>query len=582
MSKIQDIFIPDLGGDTDVDLIDIMVSIGDVVEVEDGLITLETEKASMDVPTTHAGIVKEILVEVGAKVNSGDLIARIELQDEEDVIAEETKAIDALVTEEEPVAVGAPKSVVDSTETTILNDAAPMTLKDAEAELQAISASNAEISCQFVNEQTICSVVEEVFVPDLGSDTDVDLIDVMVNVGDTVEFDDGLITLETEKASMDVPSPFAGEILQIFVEVGAKVNTGDLIAKIVKTVVMEKKIPTPAAQPIVEEKKEIKAPTTLQAAVATVANESTNVLTQKATKVYASPSVRKLAREFGVDLGFVKGTGRKNRILKDDVKAYVKEQLNKPASTTGTGLGFNFPELKEIDFAKFGEIETVELTRIQKISGPSLHRNWVSMPHVTQFDEADITEMESFRKAQNLIADGFKLSPLVFVVKAVAKALALHPKFNASLSADGQSLVMKKYFHIAIAVDTPNGLVVPVIKDVDKKGFKEIAIEMAEISQKARDGKLKTQDMQGASFTISSLGGIGGTYFTPIINAPEVAILGLSKSEMKPVWNGETFVPRLTLPLSLSYDHKVIDGADGARFTTTLSKLLSDIRLLSL
>ncbi len=578
MSTIQDIFIPDLGGDTDVDLIEIMVSVGDVVEVEDGLITLETEKASMDVPTTHSGIIKEILVEVGAKVNSGDLIARIELVDEEDVIAEETKAIEALVTEEEPVAVGAPVSTSseeDSSE--------PMNLKDAEAELQAISASGAEISCQFVNEQTICSVVEEVFVPDLGSDTDVDLIDIMVSPGDVVEFDDGLITLETEKASMDVPAPFAGEIIEILVEVGGKVNTGDLIAKMVKTVVMESKVPTPAPVKAVETKTEAKAPTTIQAVAATSSTESTSVLTQKSKKVYASPSVRKLAREFGVDLGFVKGTGRKNRIMKQDVRDYVKEQLNKPAvAAGGTGLGFNFPELKEVDFSKFGETETIELTRIQKISGPSLHRNWVSMPHVTQFDECDITEMESFRKAQNVIADGFKLSPLVFVVKAVAKALEIHPKFNASLTPDGQSIVMKKYFNIAIAVDTPNGLVVPVIKNVDKKGFKEIALEMAEISAKARDGKLKAPDMQGASFTISSLGGIGGTYFTPIINAPEVAILGLSKSEMKPVWDGENFVPRLTLPLSLSYDHKVIDGADGARFTTTLSKLLSDIRLLSL
>jgi pyruvate dehydrogenase E2 component (dihydrolipoamide acetyltransferase) len=383
---------------------------------------------------------------------------------------------------------------------------------------------------------------------------------------------------------MDVPAPFAGEILELFVKVGDKVNSDDLIAKMVKTVVMESKVPTPAQAPKQEApKKEKKAPATLQAAVATsTVKEETSVLSQKAKKVYASPSVRKIAREFGVDLGFVKGTGRKGRILKEDIKAYVKEQLNKPANASGSGLGFNLPELKEVDFSQFGEIETVELGRIQKISGPSLHRNWLAMPHVTQFDEADITELESFRKAQNAIADGFKLSPLVFVVKAVAKALAIHPKFNSSLSADGQSLIMKKYFHIAIAVDTPNGLMVPVIRDVDKKGFKEIAIEMAELSQRARDGKLKAADMQGASFTISSLGGIGGTKFTPIINAPEVAILGLSKSEMKPVWDGENFIPRLTLPLSLSYDHKVIDGADGARFTTTLSQLLSDIRLLSL
>ncbi len=571
MGKIIDIFIPDLGADKDVDLIDVMVSIGDTVEEEDGLITLETEKASMDVPTTHGGVVKEILVKVGDKMNSGDLIARVEVAEE--------------ASQEEKIEV--PAAVEQKVEATPVadtsSDSSPMSVKDAEDELKAISASGAQVSCQFVNEQTICSVIEEVFVPDLGADKDVDLIDVMVAVGDTVEFEDGLITLETEKASMDVPAPFGGEIIELFVSAGDKVNSGDRIAKMVKTVVMESKVPTPAKKEPV--KKEVKTPVSVQEIAAVTAPVAQAVLTQKATKVYASPSVRKLAREFGVDLGFVKGSGRKGRVLKEDIKAYVKEQLSKPAvaaAGTGSGLGFNLPEAKEIDFSQFGEIETIELSRIQKISGPSLHRNWLAMPHVTQFDEADITEMESFRKEQNALADGFKLSPLVFVVKAVAKALAIHPKFNASLSPDGQSLIMKKYFHIAIAVDTPNGLVVPVIKDVDKKGFKQIAIEMAEISQKARDGKLKSTDMQGASFTISSLGGIGGTKFTPIINAPEVAILGLSKSEMKPVWNGETFIPRLTLPLSLSYDHKVIDGADGARFTTTLSKLLGDIRLLSL
>ena len=572
MGKIIDIFIPDLGADKDVDLIDVMVSVGDTVEVEDGLITLETEKASMDVPTTHGGIIKEILVKVGDKMNSGDLIARVEVADEDkEEKKEEAKAPVEQKVETAPVV------------STTSDSSSPMSVEEAEDELKAISASGAQISCQFVNEQTICSVIEEVFVPDLGADKDVDLIDVMVAVGDSVEKEDGLITLETEKASMDVPAPFGGEILELFVEAGMKVNSGDRIAKMVKTVVMESKVPTPTKK---EEpaKEETKAPVSVQEIAATTAPEAKAVLTQKATKVYASPSVRKVAREFGVDLGFVKGSGRKGRILKEDIKAYVKEQLSKPAvaATGGYNLGFNLPEAKEIDFSQFGEIETIELSRIQKISGPSLHRNWLAMPHVTQFDEADITELENFRKEQNAIADGFKLSPLVFVVKAVAKALAIHPKFNASLSTDGQSLIMKKYFHIAIAVDTPNGLVVPVIKDVDKKGFKQIALEMAEISQKARDGKLKAQDMQGASFTISSLGGIGGTKFTPIINAPEVAILGLSKSEMKPVWNGETFVPRLTLPLSLSYDHKVIDGADGARFTTTLSKLLSDIRLLSL
>ncbi len=547
MSKLQDIIIPDLGGDTDVDLIEIMVEIGETVEIEDGLITLETEKASMDVPTTHAGIIREILVEVGAKVNAGDLIARIELQDEV-VIKDEVSTSSVEVKEKvEKVAV------------------------------EAVEAVEAVPTATLI-EQTITTVIEDIVVPDIGGDTDVDVIEVMISIGDQIDFDDGLITLETEKASMDVPAPFVGEVLEVFIKAGDKASEGTLIAKVQKQVVTSTSVAvttptvsTPA--PAVSEKKEVE--------VVKIETSSTT-LTTKAAKVYASPSVRKVAREFGVDLGFVKGTGRKNRILKDDIKAYVKEQLSKPRASASTGVGFDFPTLKEIDFSKFGKIETIELTRIQKISGPTLHRNWVSMPHVTQFDEADITEMEAFRKQQNSIADGFKLSPLVFVVKAVAKALELHPKFNSSLSSDRQSIIMKKYFNIAIAVDTPNGLVVPVIRDVNKKGFKEIALDMALISQKARDGKLKSIDMQGASFTISSLGGIGGTYFTPIINAPEVAILGLSKSEIKPKWDGSDFKPVLILPLSLSYDHKVIDGADGARFTTTLARLLGDIRLLNL
>jgi len=542
MSTIQDIFIPDLGGDTDVDLIEIMVSVGDTVEVEDGLITLETEKASMDVPTTHAGIIKEILVEVGAKVNAGDLIARIEIAEEE------TEAVSEVV---DTPAVAKKESVVSTT------------VEDVPK----------------VIEQSITTEIENVYVPDIGGDTDVDVIEVMISVGDHVDFDDGLITLETEKASMDVPAPFAGEVVEVFIHAGDKASAGTLIAKVEKQVVTSNVIPVTTEAPVQAKVSSVeKTATPTPAKIET----SSTTLATPSNKVYASPSVRKIARQYGVDLSFVKGSGRKNRILKDDIRAYVKEQLTNPRGNSGAGLGFDLPELKEIDFSKFGEIETVELSRIQKISGPSLHRNWVSMPHVTQFDEADITELEKFRKEQNAIADGFKLSPLVFVVKAVAKAIELYPKFNSSLSTDGNSLIMKKYFNIAIAVDTPNGLVVPVIKDVDKKGFKEIALDMAEISQKARDGKLKSTDMQGASFTISSLGGIGGTYFTPIINAPEVAILGLSKSEFKPKFNGQSFDPALMLPLSLSYDHRVIDGADGARFTATLSKLLGDIRLLSL
>ena len=551
MAKVYDIFIPDLGADKDVDLIDIMVKVGDKVEVEDGLITLETEKASMDVPTTHAGIIKEILVKVGDKANSGDLIARVEAQD--DSSADEPK-----------VEVATPAKVEEP--------------KEEEVVVQTPT--------QFVKEQTIKSVVEEVRVPDLGAEKDVDLIDVMIHVGDVIVKDYSIITLETEKASMDVPAPFGGEVIEIFVEKGQKINSGDLIAKVIKSVVIEDKVPTPTfaanATPTKVEKVASSTPTIQEVAAISIEKEDSKVLSKKATKVYASPSVRKIAREFGVDLGFVKGSGEKGRILKDDIRAYVKEQLNKPASASNIGFGFNLPESKEIDFSVFGNVERVELSRVQKVSGPFLHKNYLSMPHVTQFDEADITELEEFRKAQNSIAVDFKLSPLVFIIKAVQKALQIHPKFNSSLSSDGQELIMKKYFNIGVAVDTPNGLLVPVIKDVDKKGFKDIAIELAELSKKARDGKLTSADMSGGCFTISSLGGIGGTYFTPIINAPEVAILGVSKSSIKPVFDGKEFKPKLILPLSLSYDHKVIDGADGARFTTTLSQLLSDIRLLSL
>lgn len=560
MAKIYDIFIPDLGSDKDVDLIDIMVKVGDKVEVEDGLITLETEKASMDVPTEYAGIIKEILVNVGDKVNSGDLIARVEVADE--------SSEDKIPKEEKPKE----EKKVEATKT------------ETKATIQ-VEEQNEQTSKQFVKEQSIKSVVEEVRVPDLGADKDVDVIDVMVKVGDIIGMDYALITLETEKASMDVPAPFGGEVIELFVEAGMKINSGDLIAKIIKTVVIENKVPTPAFKtsqtPTIVEKNSTR-PTLQELAASSTENKNSKVLTKKAAKVYASPSVRKIAREFGVDLGFVKGSATKGRILKDDIKAYVKEQLNKPSSGTGLGFGFNLPEAKEIDFSLFGEINKVELTRVQKVSGPFLHKNYLAMPHVTQFDEADITNLEEFRKEQNSIAKDFKLSPLVFIIKAVVKALQIHPKFNSSLSVDSQELIMKKYFNIGVAVDTPNGLLVPVIKDADKKGFKEIALELAALSEKARDGKLTSADMQGGCFTISSLGGIGGTYFTPIINAPEVAILGVSKSQIKPVFNGKKFKPRLILPLSLSYDHKVIDGADGARFTTTLAELLSDIRLLNL
>ena len=521
MNQVEQIVLPDVGGE-EVDVIEIVAKVGDILEEEDAIIVVETEKASMDVPAPFGGIIEEISVNVGDKIMEGTLICLLKKQDKPS---------------DKPVEVLVEKNIKES----------------------------------------ISTVVENVYVPDIGDEVDVDIIDIMIKVGDHITFDDGMITLETEKASMDVPAPFSGKVVEVFVNAGDTASEGTLIAKVEKDVVISNTSTIATSSSPKSETKALKS----NAQTLTLKIDS-NVLTSKSNTVYASPSVRKEAREYSVDLFFVKGSGKKGRILKDDIKAYVKEQLSKPAEKPNSGLGFSLPAIKEIDYSKFGEIEPIELTKIQKISGPSLHRNWVSIPHITQFDETDITLLEAFRKEQNAIAEGFKLSPLVFVVKAVAKALSLYPRFNSSLSNDGQTLILKKYIHISVAVDTPKGLVVPVIRDVDKKGFKEISQNMAEISKKAREGKLKVQDMQGGCFTISSLGGIGGTAFTPIINAPEVAILGLSKSEIKPKWDGEKFEPRLMLPLALSYDHRVIDGADGARFITTLSQILGDIRLLNL
>lgn len=552
MARIEDILLPDVGGEA-VEVIEICVSVGDSLEEEEAIITVETEKASMDIPATFAGKVVELKVAIGDKVKEGDVVCSMSKED--DSSQEESISSQPVVEKEEPK---------EEVSTPVIEE-----VKEEQS-------------------QVIETVIEDVFVPDIGEAGEVDVIEILVAVGDSVSDEEGLITLETEKATMDVPAPFMGTIKEILVECGDKVKEGSLIARMEKTIVVD--TPKAVKKEQVEERVVVKT----EAPTAAAKESNTKVVAAtKNTNFHASPSIRRLAREFGVDLSLVNGSGRKNRIVKEDVKAYIKEVLSNPSCATLTApttannsssFGFNLPEIKEIDFSKFGDIETKELSRIQKISGPNLHRNWVAIPHVTQFDDADITEIEAFRKEQNALAAkqnaDYKISPLVFVLKAVAKALAIHPNFNASLSSDGNSLVLKKYFHIAVAVDTPNGLVVPVIKDVDKKGFADIARELKEISDKARAGKLTATDMQGACFTISSLGGIGGTAFTPIINAPEVAILGLSKSEMKPKWNGETFEPRLTLPLSLSYDHRVIDGADGARFTTTLSKLLSDIRLL--
>ena len=431
----------------------------------------------------------------------------------------------------------------------------------------------------------------EIKVPDIGDFKEVEVIELLVKPGDTVKAEQSLITVESDKASMEIPSSHAGVVKELRVKIGDKIAEGSLI------LMLEADAAAPAAAPAATSQAAAPAPAAPaaaapqsaptpapQAASVTTAPAAVTASTSNGQKSHASPSVRKFARELGVDLLRVSGSGPKGRILLDDVQGFVKGVMSgssaAPAAGGGGGMGMSLLPWPSLDFSKFGETELQPLSRIKKISGPNLHRNWVMMPHVTQFDDADITELEEFRKSANesLAKSGVKLTMLAFVIKASVSALKKFPAFNASLDANGENLILKHYYHIGFAADTPNGLVVPVVKNVDKKGIAEIAKEMAELSAQARDGKLKPADMQGASFTISSLGGIGGTKFTPIINAPEVAILGLSKSAIQPVWDGKQFVPRLIMPLSLSYDHRVIDGAMGARFIVYLGDVLADMR----
>ncbi|WP_282166436.1 dihydrolipoyllysine-residue acetyltransferase [Shewanella japonica] len=539
-SQIIEVAVPDIGDAENVDIIEVLVSVGETIEADTGLITLETDKATMEVPAPSAGVVKELKVAVGDKVSQGSLVLMLE------VGASAPAATEQVAT--------APAEATQAT---------------------APAASTVE--------------VKEVAVPDIGDASDVDVIEVLVAVGDVLEVDTGLITLETDKATMEVPAPFAGKLVSLTVNVGDKVSQGSIIATVETT---SSAAPTPSAPaPAPAASKPAPAAAPAPAKAAPVPHHPSAGNQPKTGVVHASPAVRRLAREFGADLTLVKGTGRKGRILKEDVQAFIKYELSRPKASAATSVaggagGLNVIAAPKVDFSKFGEVEEVPLSRIQKISGPNLHRNWVTIPHVTQFDEADITELEAFRKEQNTLAAkkkaDYKITPLVFMMKAVAKTLAEFPVFNSSLSADGESLIQKKYFHIGVAVDTPNGLMVPVVRDVDKKGIVELSRELMDISVRARDGKLKSADMQGSCFTISSLGGIGGTAFTPIVNYPDVAILGVSKSEMKPKWNGSDFEPKLMLPLSLSYDHRVIDGAMAARFSVTLSSILSDIRTLIL
>jgi len=540
-SSTKEVSVPDIGDD-EVEVTEVMVAVGDSVEEEQSILNVEGDKAAMEVPAPFAGTVKEIKVNTGDKVKTGSLVFVFEVAGggNETAAASDSKAQE----------------------------------KPAE---QAASSKASESS------------TKEVSVPDIGDD-EVEVTEVMVAVGDSVEEEQSILNVEGDKAAMEVPAPFAGTVKEIKVATGDKVKTGSLIF------VFEVAGSAPAAAPAEKSapapKTESKpAAQTESKPAASSAKASSEGFENNSAYAHASPVVRRLAREFGINLANVKGTGRKNRVVKEDVQNYVKQlvkqvesgQVSAAKGNAGGGELGLIPWPK-VDFAKFGEIEEKKLSRIQKLSGKNLHRNWVQIPHVTQFDEADITSLEQFRKEQNALNEkkklGVKITPLVFVMKAAAKALAEFPTFNSSLSEDGESLILKKYINIGVAVDTPNGLVVPVFKDVDKKGIIELSRELMEVSVKARDGKLSSSDMQGGCFTISSLGGIGGTAFTPIVNAPEVAILGVSKSEVKPKWNGKEFEPKLMVPLSMSYDHRVIDGALAARFTVTLASYMSDIRQL--
>ncbi|GAA0550222.1 pyruvate dehydrogenase complex dihydrolipoyllysine-residue acetyltransferase [Rheinheimera aquimaris] len=537
-----EIHVPDIGAD-EVEVTEILVKAGDKVAVDQSLLSVEGDKASMEVPASEAGVVKSINVKVGDKVKTGSLIMTFEGE-------------------------GAAKE-----------DAAPA---KEEAKSDAKSETKAD------KPKSGGTAVQDVKVPDIGGDA-VEVTEIMVKVGDTVSEEQSLLSVEGDKASMEVPAPFAGKVKEIKINVGDKVSTGSLIM-VFETEGDASADAAPAAEPKAEAKAETKteaAPAKTETAPAASAASGSDGFVENSAYAHASPVIRRLAREFGINLAKVKGSGRKGRVVKEDVQNYVKQlvkQVESGAVSSGAGnsMGFDLIAWPKVDFSKFGEVEAKPLSRIQKLSGANLHRNWVRIPHVTQFDEADITGLEDFRKEQNAIADkkkmGVKYTPLVFIMKAVAKALEEFPTFNSSLSDDGASLILKKYVHLGIAVDTPNGLVVPVVRDVNKKGIIELSRELQDISVKAREGKLTSSDMQGGCFTISSLGGIGGTAFTPIVNAPEVAILGVSKSDIKPKWNGKEFEPKLMLPLSVSYDHRVIDGALAARFTATLAGYLADIR----
>lgn len=541
MSNTIEVKVPDIGDFGDVPVIEVLVKAGDRIKKNDSLVTLESDKASMEVPSSADGVVQDVRVKIGDKVSQGSVLLT--------------------VSNDEAAAPAPPAPAAD----------AKASAFDAAAPVVAPSATYAEPA------QAPATSTIEIRVPDIGDFNDVPVIDVLVKPGDRVEREGSLVTLESDKASMDVPSTASGTIKLVLVKVGDKVSKGTVLATLETQAAAS--APAPAPAPVKAEPPPSAPPAAASAPAAAPAPAPAQTATGNGV-VHASPTVRRLARELGVDLSSVNGTGPNNRITRDDVHGWVKRALVQGAPSAGGGAAFaGLPAWPKVDFAQFGEIERKELPRIKKLSGPNLHRNWVQIPHITNYDEADITELEAFRNdvnAEQSKKGGAKLTMLAFLVKACVAALQRFPEFNASL--DGDALVYKKYYNVGFAADTPNGLVVPVLKGADRKGLLEIARESAELAGKARDGKLGLGDMQGGTFTISSIGGIGGTQFTQIVNAPEVAILGATRATMKPVWDGEQFEARLMLPISVSYDHRVIDGAGAARFLVYVTELLRDFR----
>ena len=541
-ASVQQVHVPDIGSSGKAQIIEIQVKVGDTVEADQSLITLESDKASMEIPSPAAGVVKAISVKLNDEVGTGDLILDLE----------------------------------------VAGAAAPAAAAPAQAAAPAAAAAPAPAAAPAA---PVADSVQDIHVPDIGSSGKAKIIEVLVKAGDSVEADQSLITLESDKASMEIPSPAAGVVESVSIKLDDEVGTGDLILKLKVKGAAPAAAPAPAAAAAAPSAPAAAAPA---AAAPAPAAAPAAAPAKPGAKVHAGPAVRQLAREFGVELNAVGASGPHGRILKEDVQVYVKAMMQKakeaPAAAAGATGGAGIPPIPVVDFSRFGEIEEVPMTRLMQIGASSLHRSWLNIPHVTQFDSADITELEAFRVAQKAVAEkaGVKLTILPLLLKSCAHMLKELPDFNSSLAPSGKAIIRKKYVNIGFAVDTPDGLLVPVIKNVDQKSLLQLAAEAAALAAKARDKKLTADDMQGACFTISSLGHIGGTGFTPIVNAPEVAILGVSKATIQPVWDGKAFQPKLMLPLSLSYDHRVINGAAAARFTQRLGSLLADIRTILL